>query len=354
MQAHISALTAHAVCPLVIFTLHSYYTAAVPLFLVGSGCLCPLFRTGVVGGVDSAIFGIANGAFCLFSAGRLAAGVVRVTVLSGIIRHIAVFIGAFMPVMRCIGCPIGFPAVAGGIDRIRLCRAAFGAGICLFARLCAGRRCCYRAAVPSMRAYVLLFIATGTLLPVLVIIMCPTGSKIMPQNIAIFRTANCAFCFFGAGGRGDGAGFRLRNAAGTAAAVGAVAIRCPRTPSVLMSIALSLEHRQGYFCRSHILAAVPWRIVAAGLKQRQHRAVGEVCGGFSCGICVRIAQIVAVGGVVNVVACDVINIFATSDFADIIAVENISGKIESADTTSVATAGDVADVIAIADYCRRT
>ena len=204
-----------------------------------------------------------------------------------------------------------------------------------------------------MRAYVILFIATGTLLPVHVIIMCPTGSKIMSQSIAIFRTANCACCSLGAGGRAAGAVDRLYGVAGAVAAVGAVAVGRPLTV-VLMSVALSLEHRQGYFCRSHILAAVPWRIVAAGLEQRQHRAVGEVCGGFSCGICVRIAQIVAVGGVVNVVACDVINIFATSDFADIIAVENISGKIESADTTSVATAGDVADVIAIADYCRRT
>ena len=55
-----------------------------------------------------------------------------------------------------------------------------------------------------MRAYVILFIATGTLLPVLVIIMCPTGSKIMSQSIAIFRTANCACCSLGAGGRTAG------------------------------------------------------------------------------------------------------------------------------------------------------
>ena len=185
-----------------------------------------------------------------------------------------------------------------------------------------------------------------------VIIILPDG-EIMSQSIAVFGIANGAFCLFSAGRRAAGAVDRLCGVAGAAAAVGAVAVGRPLTV-VLMSVALSLEHRQGYFCRSHILAAVPWRIVAAGLKQRQHRAVGEVCGGFSCGICVRIAQIVAVGGVVNVVACDVINIFATSDFADIIAVENISGKIESADTTSVATAGDVADVIAIADYCRRT
>ena len=140
----------------------------------------------------------------ILGAGRFAAGVLRVAVLSRVIRHIAVFIGTLMPVMRCIGRPIGLPAVAGGIDWLRLCRVAYGTGICLFARFCAGRRCCYRTVVPSMRAYVILFIATGTLLPVHVIIMCPTGSKIMSQNIAIFRTAIFAFCFLGAGCRTAG------------------------------------------------------------------------------------------------------------------------------------------------------
>ena len=89
-------------------------------------------------------------------------------------------------------------------NRLYFCCVALGAAICLFARFCAGRRCCYRTVVPSMRAYVILFIATGTLLPVLVIIMCPTGSKIMSQSIAIFRTANCACCSLGAGGRTAG------------------------------------------------------------------------------------------------------------------------------------------------------
>ena len=129
------------------------------------------------------------------------------------------------------------------------------------------------------------------------------------------------------------------------------------TPIGIMGIALSIEHGQGYSCRSHILAAVPWRIVAASLEQLQHYCpVSKFRGGFGCGICICVAQIVAVGGVVIslAVAYDFTNIIATSDFADIIAVENSSGKIITADTAGVATAGDVADVIAIADYCHRT
>jgi len=207
-----------------------------------------------------------------------------------------------------------------------------------------------------MRAYVILCIATGTLLPVLVIIMCPTGSKIMSQSIAIFRTANCACCSLGAGGRATGAVLCFHDIAGAAAAVFAVAVRCP-VPIVGMFIALSLEHGQGYFCRSHILAAVPWRIVAASLKLIQHVTVGKFRGGFGCGICICVAQIVAVGGVVIslAVAYDFTNIIATSDFADIIAVGNLSVHIKSADTSGVATAvvasaGDFSDVIAIADY----
>ena len=215
-------------------------------FLVGSGCLCPLFRAGMIDGVGFAVRLAAMGANGFFGAGGSAAGVLRVAVLSRVIRHIAAFIGTFMPVMRCVGRPIGLPAVARGWNRLCFCCAALGAAICLFARFCAGVRCCYRTVVPSMRAYVILFIATGTLLPVLVIIMCPTGSKIMSQNIAIFRTANCAFCFFGAGGRAAGAVLCFHDIAGAAAAVFAVAVRCP-VPIVGMFIALSLEHGQGLF-----------------------------------------------------------------------------------------------------------
>ena len=98
-----------------------------------------------------------------------------------------------------------------------------------------------------MRAYVILFIAMGTLLPVLVIIMCPTGGKIMSQNIAIFRTANCAFCSLGAGCRAAGV-FRLmkHRAAGADLPVFRF-VGFPVAALVVMGVALSIEHGQGYF-----------------------------------------------------------------------------------------------------------
>ena len=177
------------------------------LFRAGGGgfqvlCIHGL-RREVVGQLF-AILSLAKLTDGILGAGRFAAGVLRVAVLSRVIRHIAAFIGTFMPVMRCIGRPLGLPSVACGWNRLYFCCAALGAAICLFARFCAGRRYCYRTVVPSMRAYVILCIATGTLLPVHVIIMCPTGDKIMSQNITIFRTANCACCSLGAGCRTAG------------------------------------------------------------------------------------------------------------------------------------------------------
>ena len=91
-----------------------------------------------------------------------------------------------------------------------------------------------------MRAYVILCIATGTLLPVLVIIMCPTGSKIMSQSIAIFRTANCACCSLGAGGRAADAilGFRMAGVTLTDSGVGLfIAVLRPSAPVVVQRIA---------------------------------------------------------------------------------------------------------------------
>ena len=182
----------------------------------------------------------------ILGAGRFAAGVLRVAVLSRVIRYIAVFIGTFMPVMRCIGRPIGLPAMARSWNRLYFCCVALGAAICLFARFCAGRRCCYRTVVPSMRAYVILFIATGTLLPVLVIIMCPTGSKIMSQSIAIFRTANCACCSLGAGRRAAVAilGFRMAGVTLTDSGVGLfIAVLRPSAPVVPKRFGRSAANR---------------------------------------------------------------------------------------------------------------
>lgn len=91
-----------------IFIRYAYGIAAVPSFLVGSGCLCPLFRAGMIDGVGFAVRLAAMGANGFFGAGGSAAGVLRVAVLSRVIRHIAVFIGTFMPVMCCIGRPLDF------------------------------------------------------------------------------------------------------------------------------------------------------------------------------------------------------------------------------------------------------
>ena len=339
---------------------------AVPVFNVaffcsGGGLCVNVFQVGVAVRVKAAVTVSTNLTYGLILAGRFAAGVLRVAVLSRVIRHIAVFIVTFISVMRCIGRPIGLPAVAGGVDWLRLCRAAFGAGICPFTRFCAGRRCCYRTAVPSMRAYVILFIATGTLLPVHVIIMCPTGSKIMSQSIAIFRTANCACCSLGAGCRTAGVLRLMKHRAAGADLPVFRFVGFPVVALVVMGVALSIEHGQGLARCGQILAFVCPRVsivvAFASLEQRQHRAVGKFRGGFggSIEICVRVAQIVAVGGSVKGGDCDFTNISATSDFADIIAVGNLSAHIKSADTSGVATAvvasaGDFADVIAIADY----
>ena len=267
-----------------IFIRYAYGIAAVPFFLVGSGGLCPLFLASVIGGVGFAVRLAAMGANGFFGAGGSAAGVLRVAFLSRVIRHIAAFIGTFMPVMRCIGRPIGLPAVAGGVDWLRLCRAAYGTGIRLFALFCAGRRYCYRTVVPSMRAaYVILFIATGTLLPVLVIIMCPTGGEIMSQSIAIFRTANGACCLLGAGRRAAIVICLIEFYTAGAYLPVFCCVGFPVVALVVMVVALSLEHGQGHPGGFQIFAGgVPWLGVsrAVSLEQFQHAAVGKVKGRF--------------------------------------------------------------------------
>ena len=82
VQAHISALAAHAVRPLMRFARHNYSTAAAPLLFVGSCRLCcPLRRTLVVGGVFLAVGPVAEVAGCLGFTGRRAAGVLAVSIL---------------------------------------------------------------------------------------------------------------------------------------------------------------------------------------------------------------------------------------------------------------------------------
>ena len=319
------------------------------LFRAGGGgfqvlCIHGLHREVV--GQLFAILSLAKLTDGILGAGRFAAGVLRVAFLSRVIRHIAVFIVTFIPVMRCIGRPIGLPAMARSWNRLYFCCVALGAAICLFARFCAGRRCCYRTVVPSMRAYVILYIATGTLLPVLVIIMCPTGSKIMSQNIAIFRTANCAFCFFGAGRFAAGV-FRLmkHRAAGADLPVFRF-VGFPVVALMVMGVALSIEHGQGLAHCIQILAFVCPRVsivvAFASLEQRQHRVVGEVCGGFGLCFC-NVAITIVLANCVQVRTGKIVAVFysaiiTANDFANSITI------IECFNRSNIVAIGDRAHV----------
>ena len=123
-----------------------------------------------------------------------------------------------------------------------------------------------------------------------------------------------------------------------------------------MGIPLTREYRQGSVRRGEIFAFVCPGMVALSAvidEQLQHRAVGKFRNGFGCGVRVRVAEIVAVGGLVHhVVAYDFTGISFGSDFADLIAVGNRSAHTPAADTAGVGGAGDFADVIAIADDCQ--
>ena len=119
----------------------------------------------------------------------------------------------------------------------------------------------------------------------MVVIIILLNGEIMSQSIAIFRTANCAFCSLGAGGRGDGAGFCLRNAAGTAVGVGLGRSvgRVGAPHMVVDGQVLPGEYRQGHPGGFQIFAGgVPRLGVgrAARHQQGQHAAVGKVKSRF--------------------------------------------------------------------------
>ena len=136
-----------------------------------------------------------------------------------------------------------------------------------------------------------------------------------------------------------GAVDRLYGVAGAVAAVGAVAVGRPVTV-VLMSIALSLEHRQGLTCCSHILAAVPWRIVAVSLEQRQHRAVGKFCGGF--GLCFfSVAKTIVSANSVQVRTGKIVAVFYSAR----ITANNFATTIAARDSSNIVAIRDCAIVI---------
>ena len=133
-----------------------------------------------------------------------------------------------------------------------------------------------------------------------------------------------------------------------------------------MSIALSLEHRQGLTCCGQILAAIPWRIVAVSLEQFQQRAVGKFCGGFGLCFCsfaitialancvqVRTGKIVAVFYSARISANDFAIINVARDSSNIVAIRdcasvtphNAAAKFENSAVTNNCT-----NIIAVDDF----
>ena len=186
MQAHISALAALTVRPLVIFARHDNGAAAAPFLLVNvSGPYCPLLRAAImVGGILFSVVLMTILAYRLGGAGSRTAGVRTVSVLCRIvILHITIGVEALMPVMRRIVLPCLIPSVTVCLNRLVFYRAAFVTGKYFVALRQAGRRHGHIAAVPIMRALVILCITADAFFPMGVIIMMPYGcGKIVTQS----------------------------------------------------------------------------------------------------------------------------------------------------------------------------
>ena len=114
-----------------------------------------------------------------------------------------------MPVMRLVGVPLLFPAVAGGVDLLRLFPAAFVTGKCFFARICTGRLCRYLAIVPIMGTLFIIYPTAGILFPVLVFVTLPPtqcSGVVVGVLSAILGVAGAALCLGSAGGCAAGTG----------------------------------------------------------------------------------------------------------------------------------------------------
>ena len=178
---------------------------------------------------------------------HLAAGIADVVLVGvgvlriGILRIAAV--GALVPVMRLVGVPLLFPAVAGGVDLLRLFPAAFVTGKCFFARICTGRLCRYLAIVPIMGAPVSFCTTAGILFPVVVSVTLPLtqcSGVVVGVRFAVLGVAGAALCLGSAGGFAAGAAFRLGVAgvAGADAGVAAsVAVLRPCAPFMAQNAA---------------------------------------------------------------------------------------------------------------------
>ena len=178
---------------------------------------------------------------------HLAAGIADVVLVGVGVLRIGIFritaVGALMPVMRLVGVPLLFPAVAGGVDLLRLFPAAFATGKCFFARICTGRLCRYLAIVPIMGAPVSFCTTAGILFPVVVFVTLPLtqcSGVVVGVRFAVLGVAGAALCLGGAGGFAAGAVFRLGVAgvAGADAGVAAsVAVLRPCAPFVTQNAA---------------------------------------------------------------------------------------------------------------------
>lgn len=103
--------------------------AGIALFRTGGGLdISQLRAAGVVGGGQIAVNDAAARADGPVLAGGRPAGMLPILQLAAILRHIAVGVGALMPVVFPVVGPLILPAVAVGIDPVLLFRAALGAG----------------------------------------------------------------------------------------------------------------------------------------------------------------------------------------------------------------------------------
>ena len=215
---HLAAVVALVI--LVVIRAHAQHLAAVValVILVVVGALAQHLAAGIA---DVVLVGV---------------GVLRI----GILRIAAV--GALMPVMRLVGVPLLFPAVAGGVDLLCLFPAAFVTGKCFFARICTGRLCRYLAIVPIMGTLFIIYPTAGILFPVVVSVTLPLtqcSGVVAGVRFAVLGLADIAFCLGNAGGFAAGAVFRLGVAgvAGADAGVGDIAVGCPCAPFMAQNAA---------------------------------------------------------------------------------------------------------------------
>ena len=199
-------------------------------------------------------------------------------------------------------------------------------------------------------------------------VLCIHGLRreIVGQLFAILSLAYLADGFCGAGCRAAGV-FRLikHRAAGADLPVFRF-VGFPVVALVVMGVALSIEHGQGLASCGQIFAFVCPRVsivvAFASLEQRQHRVVGEVCGGFGLCFCnvaitivlancvqVRTGKIVAVFYSAIITANDFANSIITFNRSNIVAIGD-RAHVKPRNTASfINCASNCANIIAVDD-----